>query len=145
LGGLPITRHTLESLPPDGVRPGSEILVPSANSAILVHARTVRLVRQEPGHYARGPYITWPRTIRASLESIVACSYRSNWRPDRCQHSSWSITFVLDWIHNCESDLRHRQLDRYSILNLYGRRDIFQRSICTHLGARLAPESSCYR
>jgi hypothetical protein len=102
LGGLPIPRHTLGSLLPDEVLLGSEIQAPSANYAAPAHVQTVRpqgadrLARQAgtlafargrgsfaPSHGPSGP---WPHTILASIESIVACSHHSDWRPDRCQH-----------------------------------------------------------
>jgi hypothetical protein len=39
----------------------------------------------------RGPSGPWPRTVRASTESTANSSQRSDWRPDRRQHTFWRL------------------------------------------------------
>jgi hypothetical protein len=77
------------------------------------HVRTVRpLDVDHPTRQAgtpapapgRGPSGPWPRTVRASIESIVVGYHPSDWRPDRCQHQEdgprcwsdarWAVTYT---------------------------------------------------
>jgi hypothetical protein len=40
---------------------------------------------------SRGPSDPWTQTVCASTESTATDSHRSDWRPDRRQHSFWRL------------------------------------------------------
>jgi hypothetical protein len=97
LGGLPMLRHTLRSLLPDGVPPERQDLGLLRRRRPSAPSRTVRApgadrpdVRR--GGVApvlgRGPSGPVPRTVRASAESTTRRSISSVWRPDRCQQKA---------------------------------------------------------
>jgi hypothetical protein len=74
--------------------------VPSANSAAPAHARTVqpigsnRLARQAGNPspaLGRGPSGSWPRIVRAYVESSATGSQCSDWRQGRRQHTFWRL------------------------------------------------------
>jgi hypothetical protein len=86
----------------DEVLPGSEIQLLLANAAAPVHTQTMRPLGVDcqqgtlafaPSRGSSGPRL-W--TVRAATEGTAVVTPRSNWRPDRCQHTFWR----LHWGHH---------------------------------------------
>jgi hypothetical protein len=90
---LPIPRQTLGSLLPDEVPPGgSDLSVVGERRRLCTHADHPAQRREysapATGHSPSDPRT---RTICSIVESATASTHRSDWRPDRRQHTFWRL------------------------------------------------------